>query len=173
MGGRPYLQHLSLNTLHGAGAWISALPTDGDLRLDPPSFRVTVARRLRLPIREEDSFCPRCGGIMDRFGDHALTCPCAGDRTRRHNALRNIVHEAAKEGGLGPVKEKAGLLPASMDRGGAEGGLGPPPLGGLGGSPPIRGLTSWGVAGGDPRMFSSPVARWEAIGRSISRSPLE
>ena len=56
------------------------------------------------------------------YGDLALTCACAGDRTRRHNAIRNRVHDAAEERGLGPEKEKAGLLPASMDHGGTERG---------------------------------------------------
>ena len=112
-GDRAYLQHLALQTTHGAGAWLTALPAEGGLRLDPPSFRVTIARRLRLAVQPEDGVCPRCGGTMDRFGDHALVCACAGDRTRRHNAVRNITHEYAKEGGLGPEKEKAGLLPQS------------------------------------------------------------
>ncbi len=70
---------------------------------------------------------------MDRFGDHALTCPSAGDRTRRHNAIRNRVHEVSREAGLGPEKEKAGLLPASMDLGGSERAapaLDPPQVGG-------------------------------------------
>ena len=132
-GSRLYLQHLALQTVHGAGAWLTALPTDEGMRLDPPSFRITLARRLRLAVQGEDCFCPRCGGLMDRYGDHALTCPCAGDRTRRHSALRNHVHDAAKEGGLSPEKEKAGLLPASLDHGGsAEGpsGLAPPAGGG-------------------------------------------
>jgi hypothetical protein len=139
-GDRPYLQHLALQTVHGAGAWLTALPTEEDLRLDPPSFRVTLARRLRLAIQPVDTPCPRCGGLMDRYGDHALTCACSGDRTRRHNALRNQVHEFAREAGLGPEKEKGGLLPASMDHGG-EGGRGPaadPPPGG-GWEPPDPG----------------------------------
>ena len=63
--------------------------------MDPPSFRITLARRLRLAIQPEDGPCPRCGGLMDWFGDHALTCPCAGDRTRRHNAIRNHVNDVA------------------------------------------------------------------------------
>ena len=29
--------------------------------------------------------CPCCGAPMDRYGDHALRCPCGGDRTVRHN----------------------------------------------------------------------------------------
>ena len=108
--------------------------------MDPASFRITIARRLRLAIQPEDGSCPRCGGLMDRFGDHALTCSCAGDRTRRHNALRNLVYGAATEGGLGPEKEKAGLLPASMDHGGSErGATGAAPPAGGGWEPPDPG----------------------------------
>ena len=48
---------------------------------------------------------------MDRWGDHALTCSCNGDRTVRHNAIRNICYEEAMEAGLRPEREKANLLP--------------------------------------------------------------
>ena len=48
---------------------------------------------------------------MDRWGDHALTCSCADDRTVRHNALRNVVFGEAVNAGLRPEREKAGLLP--------------------------------------------------------------
>ena len=47
---------------------------------------------------------------MDSFGDHALVCPCHGDRTIRHNTLRNTLFSDAAHGGLNPEKEKAGLL---------------------------------------------------------------
>ena len=120
-GDRPYLQHLALQTIYGAGVWLTALPSNEDLRMDPSSFRITLARRLRLKVQPEDGPCSRCGGLMDCFGDHALVCPCAGDRTKRHNCLRNRVHDSAREGGLAPEREKAGLLPASMDHGGADG----------------------------------------------------
>ena len=59
---RLYLQHLALQAVHGAGVWLTALPTDGDLRLDPESFRIAVARTMRLAIQPDDGFCPRCGG---------------------------------------------------------------------------------------------------------------
>ena len=49
---------------------------------------------------------------MDSYGDHALTCPCNGDRTVRHNALRNLVCTEAALGGMAPEREKPGLLPA-------------------------------------------------------------
>ena len=48
---------------------------------------------------------------MDAFGDHALTCPCRGDRTTRHNVLRDGAYSEAHEGRLDPEREKAGLLP--------------------------------------------------------------
>ena len=48
---------------------------------------------------------------MDRWGDHALTCPCGGDRTIRHNWVPNVVFEEAVGAGLRPEREKAGLLP--------------------------------------------------------------
>ena len=49
---------------------------------------------------------------MDVWGDHALTCACGGERTVRHNGVRNVFYEEALEGGLRPEREKAGLLPA-------------------------------------------------------------
>ena len=49
---------------------------------------------------------------MDTFGDHALTCVCKGDRTVRHNAIRDIVYEEAIGAGVAAEREKAGLLPA-------------------------------------------------------------
>ena len=55
---------------------------------------------------------------MDRWGDHALVCSCGGDRTIRHNAVRNVCYEEALEAALRPEREKANLLPA---RPGADG----------------------------------------------------
>ena len=49
---------------------------------------------------------------MDRFGDHGLTCPCKGDRTITHNALRDVVAREAYAARMDPEKEKGGLLPA-------------------------------------------------------------
>ena len=49
---------------------------------------------------------------MDRFGDHALVCPCGGDRVKRHNRLRSTLAARAEAAGLSPEVEKPGLLPA-------------------------------------------------------------
>jgi hypothetical protein len=52
-----------------------------------------------------------CGGVMDRWGDHATVCMCGGDRTIRHNAVRDVCFDEAVGGSLRPEREKAGLLP--------------------------------------------------------------
>ena len=49
---------------------------------------------------------------MDSYGDHALTCPCHGDRTVRHNAIRDAVYDVCRSANMNPEREKAGLLPA-------------------------------------------------------------
>ena len=86
-----YLAHLALQSLCGAGAWLTAPPADPDRQIEPSLFRVALKRRLRIRVQEVDTFCPMCGGTMDSYGDHALSCPCNGDRTVRHNRLRNSV----------------------------------------------------------------------------------
>ena len=48
---------------------------------------------------------------MDTFGDHALVCPCRGDRTTRHNALRDLTYIEADSARCCPEREKQGLLP--------------------------------------------------------------
>jgi hypothetical protein len=106
-----FLAHASLCRLPGAGTWLSAPPADDGRELDTPLFRVTLKRRVRAPVLEADCFCPCCGLVMDRWGDHAEVCACGGDRTTRHNALRNAVYSDAAEGGCRPEREKAGLLP--------------------------------------------------------------
>ena len=106
-----FLAHLSLNQCPGAGAWLTAPPTEDGREVAAPLFKVAVKRRLRAPVYDGDSACPCCGGVLDHFGDHALSCECGGDRTIRHNALRNVCHEEALEAGLRSEREKAGLLP--------------------------------------------------------------
>ena len=33
--------------------------------------------------------CPLCASVMDPYGDHALVCPCNGDRTASTNSKNN------------------------------------------------------------------------------------
>ena len=48
--------------------------------------------------------------VIDEYGDHCLTCACGGDRTKRHNLLRNEVFFFCTSSGLNPELERQGLL---------------------------------------------------------------
>eukprot|EP00971_Amphidinium_carterae_P197318 3916601-Amphidinium_carterae.1 len=54
---------------------------------------------------------------MDIFGDHALHCPCHGDRAIRHNHVRDVFADSAALAHMHPEKEKAGLLPLAQTDG--------------------------------------------------------
>ena len=108
---RFFCAHLALSSLPGAGAFLTAPPVDDGREIDAQLFKITLRRRLRAPVYEAEHYCPLCGVVMDRWGDHALTCECGGDRTVRHNAIRNICYEEATEAALRPEREKANLLP--------------------------------------------------------------
>jgi hypothetical protein len=91
------------------------LPVEDGREIDAPLFRVALKHRLRTPVFDRDGFCPCCGVVMDIWGDHAITCACGGDRTIRHNAIRDICFDEATSGGLRPEREKAGLFPPRPD----------------------------------------------------------
>ena len=91
-----------------AGAWLHAVPCEAlGLDIAPDLFRVLVKLRLRLPVA---AACPLCDGVADRFGDHALGCPCGGDRS--------VLAARAQAAGLHPEVEKPGLLPPRSDQDG-------------------------------------------------------
>jgi len=111
---------LELLQLPHAGAWLHPIPSEAlGLAVSPPLFRVMMQRRLRMPIFDKSFLCPLCEQSMDVYGDHALTCPCGGDRTVRHNALRNVSARFFRAAGLQPELEKPGLL---QERPPADGG---------------------------------------------------
>jgi len=78
----------------------------------PDEWYVIVARHLGLQIFEEEFPCPApgCNKMMDVFADHAMVCCCKGDRTRRHNAERNVIHSDMRTAGLSPVLEPPHIL---------------------------------------------------------------
>jgi len=105
--------HLSLVQAPGAAAWLQAPPCEATGTAFPHSLmQVGLQRRLRVQLLQEECFCPACGEVMDVFCDHALVCACRGDRTKRHNALRNqAFFDALAAGHAGAELERPGLLP--------------------------------------------------------------
>ena len=121
---RFFCAHVALVSAEGAGAWLTALPEDEQRSWegDEELFRIALKRRCRAPVQQMDTFCPSCGGIMDSFGDHGLVCPCRGDRTLRHNALRDLTFMEAACARCSPEREKSGLLPGRPLEDGATAG---------------------------------------------------
>ena len=104
-----YAAHLELTQGGGKFLHVAPSPNTGN-HMDPLLFRTAVMRWVRAPLAQEEGTCPMCDGVLDRYGDHCLVCPCGGDRTKRHNHLRNRVFLFSTTAGLNPELEKPGLL---------------------------------------------------------------
>ena len=111
--GQATLAHRAhLNLTAGNGLWLHATPAkEGALQAEPVLYTTMLQRWLRSPFADEDVFCTQCDGVMDKWGDHSLTCCGGGDRTRRHNKVRNLASQGVQEAGLNPELERPGLLP--------------------------------------------------------------
>ncbi len=106
-----YQAHLNHTTSRGAGQWLHVLPAKALRKhVDAPHYRTMVQRWLRAPLFHEPFHCPFCDGMVDVYGDHCLVCSCGGDRTKRHNLLRNEVFYICQSAGLAPEMERPGLL---------------------------------------------------------------
>ena len=103
--------HLEFTSAESADQWLHALPSAAlHNRVEPLLFKTMVQRWLRLPIFPEAFVCSECNARMDVYGDYALTCCGGGDRTKRHNILRNSFWHFCFSAGLAPELEKPGLL---------------------------------------------------------------
>ena len=103
--------HLNLTSASAAGSWLHTVPAKAlGTHVDPLLFRVMVQRWLRVPIYDTEFYCPFCDEVVDRYGDHCLTCSCGGDRTKRHNLIRNEVFYFSNSAGLNPELERPGIL---------------------------------------------------------------
>ena len=102
---------MSLLKMDSAGIWLHAIPSEAlGTKVAPNLYIPMLQRRLRMPVFDDPFFCPLCDGVMDIWGDHALTCACGGDRTKRHNLVRNAGVRLATTAGWRPEPEKPGLL---------------------------------------------------------------
>ena len=103
--------HLNHTTASGAGSWLNILPSKAlRTNADPLLYRTMIQRWLRVPILESETHCPYCDEIVNNYADHCLTCSCGGDRTKRHNLLRNEIFFFCSSSGLNPELERPGLL---------------------------------------------------------------
>ena len=87
------------------------MPSLGEITMEPAVFVQELRFRLGMPDASEDTWCPKCDAVLDKLSHHAAVCVAGGERTLRHNAVRDVVFDWAVRAGLAPEKERAGLLP--------------------------------------------------------------
>ncbi len=103
--------HLGLVSAKDASRWLHAAPAkDTGNKVEPAFFTSMLQRRLRLPIFDSEHYCPLCDGVVDVYADHCLVCCGGGDRTKRHNLLRNLAHNQCLGAGFSSELERPGLL---------------------------------------------------------------
>ena len=106
----------SLSLAH-SGDWLNVVPSVSlGLQLRPAEFRVAVLYRLGMPIFQMEGPCVGRGtSFSDKYGDHAISCACQGERISRHNHLRDALYNAAMSAQLGPTREDRALLPLAAE----------------------------------------------------------
>ena len=71
---------------------LSCPPLPWALGLAVPAAEFIVELQYRLCMDQEaGDFCPLCDTILDNRGHHCRQCSAGGDRTIRHNGVRNEV----------------------------------------------------------------------------------
>ena len=65
-----------------AGAYLTPPPARTGLSFNPEEFKLLLKWRLGLPLLPCPAPCPRCGELMDVYGDHAMTCSRASHIAR-------------------------------------------------------------------------------------------
>jgi hypothetical protein len=65
----------------------------------------------------QERVCLICREVInDKKGYHSTICKCGGDVTRRHNAIRDLLVDECRNGGIAAFKEENGLIPNSSER---------------------------------------------------------
>ena len=93
-----------------SGAWLQVLPCPnlGTL-LDESTLRIAVGLRLGIPLCHPHT-CHHCGGNVNRFATHGLSCRSSKGRWSRHSALNEVIHRAMSTAGVPATLEPQGLI---------------------------------------------------------------
>ena len=105
----------------GANDWLQALPNTTSKYYSDRQWRVLVRMRLGLQVacQRLPSFCPLCGGLVENFPHHALTCSYSEmkfGRDDRHAELRDLLISGLSVWGI-PVDKEPKIRRADNIRG--------------------------------------------------------
>ena len=79
-------------------------------------FVLCLKYRRGVQISKEGPICKGCGKNMDTLAEHAMNCRCGSGQYRRHDAIRDIIADAARSTSLSPRVEVPGLVEGSQER---------------------------------------------------------
>ena len=89
-----------LSLVLGLSLYLSFLGT----KVDNESLRIVPGLHLGVPIIVE-----HCGGNVDVYGTHGLSCRHSGGRIPQHAAVNESIHHALVSEGVPVVLESAGI----------------------------------------------------------------
>ena len=90
-----------------AGDWLNVVPSPNlGLHLRSTEWIVSAKYRLGCPVFPTSGKCPACPNFSDKDGDHAISCGYQGERTARHNHLRDLLYHTALAASLGPTRAR-------------------------------------------------------------------
>jgi hypothetical protein len=94
-----------------SGKWLLVVPNEHfGTELSSIEFLTAAKFRLGAPLFPEVALCLACDAPMDTRGVHATQCMHGGNRTSRHNAVRDIVYTFASSGRIPVAKETKWLV---------------------------------------------------------------
>jgi hypothetical protein len=91
-----------------SGCWLNAIPIPslGNL-LDDSTLRISIALRLGAEVCRPHK-C-QCGGQVDLYGHHGLSCKRSAGRSSRHSSLNEVLKRALVSAGVQAIREPPGL----------------------------------------------------------------
>jgi len=93
------------------GNWLIVVPNEHfGTELSSLEFNTAVKFRLGAQLFPVDSVCSECESPMDIKGVHSSHCMLGGNRSSRHNAVRDIVYSFASSARLSVAKESKWLI---------------------------------------------------------------
>lgn len=91
-----------------AGSWLHAIPASTiGILLENQCFKIAIALRLGCKICHTHQCI--CGGTVDSFGHHALSCSKSKGRIPRHAELNDIIKRALISSGFPAILEPCGI----------------------------------------------------------------
>ena len=106
-------EQLHLQASMGASqVWVNVLPLKWkNWNLEPSEWLVSTRRRLFLDVRPNEGRCPSCSWhVIDKKGEHAITCHGAYSTSLRLHAIRDLIGQACRQAGYEVVFEDSGGL---------------------------------------------------------------